>query len=320
MKKSYDIQLIKLDCIKEWDEFISRGIGGTVFHESWFLQIQSVNFILCAFQNKKLLCGLPIFGGKEDRVSIQSTISVPYCGPVFSDEIGSDRKGVLIKRKILELMIITLKKHFTYVSFACNKDITDMTPFIKEGFLPEVRYTYHYHFPSRTNINDLSKGRKLDLKKANLAGIKTIIDDDLSYCDITKLIKRDRNDAVFMKTKELFSTAIQQKKGKYLVALTKENTVAGGLFLCWDNRCSYTIYSYYEEKHRKEGIPTKLYIDAIEYTDKVLNLPSIDLEGSVLEGIEKFYQSLDGKQTLYFKLHWSEQTTGINWTDIYNYD
>ncbi len=315
-------RIMELESEPKWDDLIKSGAGGTIFHESWYLKLMGVNHVLGVYSGNDLIAGMPLYGSIEKGIIYQSTISVPYSGPVFDGAFSNGRHAMLIKRRILEEMILTLKTEFSAISFAASFEITDIVPYLRNGFIPEVRYTYINHLVNGAGfaLSLISSGRRKDIKIAQSKGIKVYADDNLKQFDIAGALFWSNCNNDQEKVKKVVGEAARINRGKAFVALDRTDKTIGGLFLVWDPKRSYTIYSYFDRSEPSNGIPTVLYIEAMHYTKEVLNLDFMDFEGSVLPGVEEYYQSFGAVQTLYFNLHWSINQAELLKTNFYNYE
>lgn len=62
------------------------------------------------------------------------------------------------------------------------------------------------------------------------------------------------------------------------------------------------------------GAITYLYKQVFEYAKNVLGFHEIDLEGSVLEGVETYNISFAVQQQIYYNLHWYKDETKFRTT------
>ena len=111
--------------------------------------------------------------------------------------------------------------------------------------------------------------------------------------------------------------AIENKCGDVLIA-KKGDKVVGGLFVAWDHRKAYSLYSYYDREY-KGGVIQFLYKEMFCYVKEKLGLSQIDLEGSVIKGVERFFISMAAEQEIYFNMHWKKDYDTIH-NEFYDYE
>ena len=307
--------------VPEWGAMAAGARGSTVFHEPWFLEELGASRLLCICRpgaSRPLAC-LPLFES-QPGVMEQSSLSSPYAGPVFEPIAGPDEHRLPIERHLMDAMARSLKSQYQRVSFSLSPQIIDIVAFLRLGFIPEVRFTYVVDVACDIDncISRMSKRRRVDLQRAGRCDLRVIPDLSLAFFDVARAIKWAPAGDYEVKTRSVLRQAIARDRGRAFVALQSERPVAG-LFMVWDRRCSYTTHSYFLEDAARTGASTLLYLTAMSYTRECLRLPAVDLEGSVLPGVEEYYQSFGGRQTVYFRLHWRSDRTSLNTTDLYEY-
>lgn len=327
MKRLLVGYLSKLEC-NRWDQLVWNSRGGTIFHKSWYLKLLGVQQVIEIYDNDKLVAGMPVLGDLDKGELYQSTISVPYSGIVFDqDYIGKscnrEQQAMLLYRQITEECIRILLQNFNSVHFSVCHDITDMVPYIQSGFFPEVRYTYIMSLEDSISTiiqTRFSSSRRKCLKTARNKGVHVIVEDQADgNFDCKKAYFWVNSSDMIKKGKKIICEAMSQGCGKCLIALDAQEKAIGGLFLIWDNNRAYTTLAYYDSSARSSGVPTMLYLEAMRYCKEYLHLNRLDFEGSVLPGVEKFYQSFGSEQTIYFNLHWSSNRNDLNLEDLYHY-
>jgi hypothetical protein len=310
-----------LNEVPGWDVLVTEGRGGTVFHERWFLAQLGARRLLCvsALSDGRLQACMPLIETAEGRME-QNSLSSPYAGPVFGCLDGSAQRVMLMERRMLEAIVRGLQTHYTHVSFSLSPDITDIVPFLRTGFVPEVRFTYVVDVSGQAGqcISRMSARRRNDLRRSRKWGLAVVRDANLELFDVARAVAWAASSSYECATNRLLHEAIAQNRGCAFVAL-RSGVPVGGLFLVWDRRHSYTILSYFHEDAGRTGASTLLYTEAMSFTREVLKLNSVDLEGSVLPGVEEFYQSFGGKQIGYFRLHWRVDRAESIATDLYDY-
>lgn len=310
----------KIDSIEKWDCFIKDGVGGTLFHEKWYLFENNVFYAACVIDEDSddILAVMPLYNYPGEEIC-QSTKFVPYSGPVLciSDR---GRKNQVICRSIYDVLIKLLQETCKSICFALSVDFSDIAIFIQNGFVPEVRYTYHvdlslssqklFSFMSDNRQRDIIKSRKRNLQIENSSTILNETCNLLFWC-----AEKDKY-LTIKKTNKILA----EKRGIVLNAFDEKRNIAGQLFLAWGHKKAYTLFSYYDKKYANQGVATRLYFEALLYAKEVLKVETLDLEGSVLKGVETFYQTLGGDQIMYFNLHWKLNRNKLLEEDFYNYD
>lgn len=299
-----------------WASLLQNAQGATVFHSEWYLALLGVEYLLTVRLGGKMVAGLPIFSSSDERVSVQSGLLVPYGGPVFRAAHSDSRQQMLFARTLTVALIEVINEKFDHMQFAMSPDIIDCVAFIQAGYVPELRYTYRYPV---TRNSSLSKGRKNDLARARRAGLTMHEDRAINHFDINAAVSWSRDEQYERFTRRLLSHAIECGCGKVCVAMAGDEVVAG-LFYLWDRRYAYTTHAYRTEQGAAWGASTALYMEAIKDTRDNSSLMEVDFEGSVLPGVERFYQSFGAVQTPYITLHWHANPAERQGAELYRYE
>ena len=317
-------QLTPLDLISTWDQLVDECIAGTAFHQRDVLMSLGITEVISYRQNNQIVAALPILKTKSGQFS-QDTRFIPYLGPIFKPISTSSRRMMNFMREIWGDLIAVLQHHYHRIDICMNHEIKDIVPFIQAGFLPEIRYTYLIDLEhSSASLKRLaSKGRRYDLVKAKTEQVCIVRDDevnnDLNY-DVTKSAQKFKSGNHEEQLRGILAAFRKTGRCRVFFALNAEQTVMGSLCMVWDAQNAYSILSYYLDEYAKMGVPTLLYYSAITYAKDVLQLKYFDLEGSVLPGIEKFYQSFGGTQAVYYNVHWRKKWSSDEIKAMYIYE
>ena len=316
------VKIKKIDTIKNWDVLVRNSHCGTLFQEQWYLKARNVSDILCVFQKDKIVAALVLYDSNENKLE-QSTIKIPYGGPIFFLPEKIDyRRRIILERNLNELIIEFLINKFEKIDFSVDTDFDDIIPYIRNGFSIEYRFTYTIILDQ--SVNELKKfwgsDRKKDLiiaKRNNL--ILKIYNHAKTFDIINSLYweEESNKENSYLEVKAIIDTALKINRGKIFVAYLEDKIVAA-VFVAWDHRKSYILYSYYDRNY-DVGAICFLYYNIFRYTQDELKLLYVDLEGSVLKGIEDFDISFSARQVKYFNLHWSKNGD-CRFVDYYNYE
>jgi hypothetical protein len=322
---AFETSIRPLSDVPEWYGLAVEGRGATVFHEEWFLNELGARQLLCVsslakgLSKGRLLACLPLFEGEDGRME-QSSLSSPYAGPVFGWPRSRDTRTSLVERRLMGAIARSLQCHYRCVSFSLSPQITDVVAFLRAGFVPEVRYTYVVDVSGGAGqcASRMSPRRRTDLARARKCGLTVTEDANLQLFDVARAVRWAPCANYADSTRTLLRRAISCNRGRAFVALSSGLPVAG-LFLVWDRLRSYTTHAWLHEDAARTGASTLLYLEAMSFTRERLMLDSVDLEGSVVPGVEEFYQSFGGLQTIYFRLHWDADRALLMARDLYDY-
>lgn len=310
-----------IDEIENVDELIDKSFNGTCFAYSWFLELKKSNKILKIYNSKNELQGfMPIFNSGNENKIFQSTMYIPYGGPVIFDVPQEQRNRIRYVRKIEKALCAFIKNNFISADFSIDDKIIDIMPFIRNDYIPEVRYTYKLDLKKGINsiYENFGHDRRKDIRKAQKRNIKFIIDNKMTYFDVNKAMKWEKKhniESTSSFVEEYIKKTIQKGKGMCFVALDGD-LVIGGVHLTWDKKNAYILYSFYEEVYDDVAI-AYIYYNMIKYLIDNKIVEYLDFEGSVFETIEDWNISFGAYQSTFYNLHWNKEL--VLYRDIYNY-
>lgn len=315
-----EITKIGINEIPDLDKLIDMSDNGTAFCYNYFLKLKNVRNLLRIEENNELLCLFPLF---ENNSKIeQSTMYIPYGGPVLFLKRYSYRKSVLLQREIICELIKYLQDKYEEICFSCDTAMTDVKSFVNLKVIPEVRYTYKIDLTQTLEeiVNNFSKDRKKDLRKAKRNNLEFIYDDNLQLFDVNKALvweSKYGEESSINFVEEYLKESVKNNKGKIFVAKYNEEIV-GGVAIVWDNKTAYIMYSYYNHDIDISTIPF-LYNTIIAYLKNDTTCKYLDFEGSVFDEIEKWNLSFGAKQWLYFNYYWQKSNLEEIYKDLYDY-
>ena len=308
--------------ISDVDRLIDESFNGTCFAYSWFLKLKNSDIILKIFDKDNILIGfMPVFKSDDKNVIFQSTMYIPYGGPVIFCIPKEERNKIRYIRDIEKTLSGFLINNYKKVDFSTDNEIIDIMPFIRNEFVPEVRYTYKIDLSLGLEkiYSNFGSDRKKDIRRANKKNYKIIIDDELKYFSSKAAMKWEANygeESTYDFVEHFVRESIDNNKGKCFVALNEENKVAGAVHIVWDTHSAYILYSYYERASDDVAIAF-IYYKIIEYLINNKTTNYLDFEGSVFEEIEDWNISFGAYQSRFYNLHWSLKE--IDYKNIYNY-
>lgn len=315
------IELGNIFEIENIDEKIDNSFNGTCFAYSWFFELKNSSQILKIYNSKNELQGfMPVFKNESNNVIAQSTMYIPYGGPILFKLPDENRNKIRYIREIEKALCNYMKANYTDVQFSVDNKIIDIMPFIRSGFTPEIRYTYKLNLSDGLeNIySNFGGDRKKDIKKAKKREIEFIVDEEYEYFDSQKAMKWERNygfESTSDYVEKYIKMTIKNKKGMCFVAKEKDQ-ILGGVHIAWDSETAYIMYSYYE-KEKDDVAIAYLYYKIFEYLINNKIVKYVDFEGSVFESIENWNISFGTYQSRFYNLHWNSNNTP--YLNLYDY-
>ena len=304
------IELGNIFDVENIDDMIDNSFNGTCFSYSWFLKLKDSFKILKIYNSAKELQGfMPIFKSTPKTIA-QSTMYIPYGGLILFSLPREGRNQIRYIRQVEKVLCNYLQENYDDIQFSLDNKITDIMPFIRSGFTPEVRYTYKLDLTKGLNViyQNFGGDRKKDIKKAVKRNIKFVVDSDYSYFDSKEAMKWEKKygfETTSDYVEKYIKTTIKKRRGMCFVAM-ENNNVLGGVHIAWDKETAYIMYSYYE-KEKDDVAIAFLYYKIFEYLINNKIVKYIDFEGSVFESIEDWNISFGAYQSRFYNLHWNSK-------------
>ena len=315
------IELGNITDIPDMNEKIDNSFNGTCFAYDWFLKLKQSEKILKIYDEKMTLLGfMPVFNSNNSRIIAQSTMYIPYGGPVIFNLPNEERNKIRFIRNVEKALCNYLQGNYDEINFSTDNNIIDIMPFIRSNFTREVRYTYKLDLSLGIEkiYNNFGSDRKKDIRKAKNRNVEFIVDSTMKYFDVNKAMKWEakygfESTSDFVKT--YINETVNNSRGMCFVA--KENDrIIGGVHIAWDSNTAYILYSYYEEEKDDIAI-AYIYYKMFEYLINNNIVRYIDFEGSVFESIEDWNISFGAYQSRFYNLHWNNKEN--LYLNVYDY-
>jgi len=259
-------------------------------------------FYLLAEKNKFPIAVMPICYRK---IFGKKILLMPYFTPYFDISFAKTYKKTYknnsIKKQIFGIFIdFLIKNGFIFGFFSINHDFIDFQPAIWRNILVYPRYTY-IHKASDNILSSISGNLKNDIKFAKKNGISIKESENImEFIPIwKKTLKRQEVSRIYEDVLlKLFESLKKTKKIKLFIAYDKNMKAISGCIIANDQKSSYYIAGADTREIRGSG--SLGIVHAI--LDSIENGLDFDFEGSMIEGIEKYFRKFGGQLTPYFNM------------------
>jgi hypothetical protein len=288
---------------EDWDNFVRHTASGTIFHTSSWLQASPHKFAkIGVLEHGRLLAGA-VVQIDDDGLGTLGTLA-PYLGPILikDNDFRAEKK-----RKIMSLLIYGIQNLVPQATFFVSPWFEDLQQFICKGFQAKLLYT------SVIKTIDLEKTKakfSSTLKRNLKAGVEVGLRVELSS-DPTELISLVQQSFTRQGHSTWFSLdevnscmchLLQMRKAACFITRDRDNYPIAGAGIVWDWHRSYYILGGYDNSRSHRGGSSLAIWKAIQFTHQELHLDEIDLEGSYLPAIERFFRQFGGQWLPYYFL------------------
>jgi len=291
------------DNLHEYDKLVDISLEGTIFHNSWWLNIfkdyygssYTIEFY-GAFETGNLVAGIPIpIHNKLGIKFVYHPKLTPYLGSFFVDKgIKKKDREISWKKRINEEFAKSLKESGICLSYSFGHNYIDLQPFKWQGFDIEVHYTYVLKLDNLDQIwKNMNRKRRNDINKCYKQNYTIKFGEIKKYIEQNKQTMKRQNHKIL--GERLWMKVFDEcKKHNCCEIFTayKDDEAMASLFLVWDNKRSYYIGGGI--KDNSQGAMSLLMWEAIKYTKEKLNLNEFDFEGSDVRSIEFYFRKFGG--------------------------
>ncbi|WP_430934269.1 GNAT family N-acetyltransferase [Saccharicrinis sp. 156] len=241
----------------------------------------------------------------EKGKSIIMPMLTQTLGIWISEDILEYDKYDRQQKKILNKLIdeIISKKG---ISLCLNSNNTFFMPFYWRGF--KVTPFVSYRLNDLTNLDAIYTGFSSNVKNSIERASKKLkivesdnIDKLISLVDNTFRRKKMQRPWSVDLIKDIYYSAKQNNGGKLLFAIDKEKNVHSGTLFIYDQKVFYNLISGSDYKYKNSGAATLLLWEGIKHAATTSMI--FDFEGSMKEGINRFYAQFGGKQVIYYGIY-----------------
>jgi hypothetical protein len=315
----FEIQPLDESEFSLWDNFVEESPGGTLFHQTCWVKASGRKFIIYGyFKGGELYAGLPLTYRKRFGFKAASHPALtPYLGVVFKKQETRYVNRLSQEKEMSRELARRLKEDFHFVSFNYSPGLTDLQPFLWEGFSAGINYTYIINLEN--SLEDIWKSMddrtKNDIRKAEKDGIGVNTSDDFAqtFSLVEKTFTRQDMKVSFKSAAFSYNDSLKTKNlCKSFLAKDKNGNIIAMVYIVWDNKRSYYLLGGYDPGKSHHGASAIAIWEAIKFTKAELGLKEFDFEGSMVPQIEQFFRKFGGRQVPYFTVSWVKPCLNIS--------
>jgi len=279
--------------IEKYNMCIEKSMQRRVYAFSWYLDIVAADWNVLVLDDYAAVMPIPYVRAKRNlyRKKIIQPLFCQQLGVFSLDELPAETYSVFIHQ---------------FLKLAPNvyQFNTDNSPFLKGfDFLKKERVNYELSLqkPYEVLKKGYSKNLKRNISKAQKAQLT------VKNTTINELLLMKKNTAsVALKNKnyqvlkKLLEEIDKQKKGNCIGVYNEDELIASAFFIHTKNRIIHLISSS-TIKGKKRGATALLFDYLIKKHEKVALI--LDFEGSVIEGVARFFRSFGAKPVIYYQVN-----------------
>lgn len=256
----------------------------------------------------------------EERRGLFHVITLPplthRLGPWLDlgEAAKSSRRYELEKE--LTVALIEQLPRYDMLQIHCHSAITNMLPFVWNGFEEAARYTYVIDLAQ--NEADLwaalRENIRREIRKARkLLTIESSTDLEACLRLIGKSYARRGHPNPFDSPamRRLDSACALRGRREILFVRDADGLLHATLYLVWDAKTTYYLAGGADPELRTSGAHSLLVWEAM-LRSKARSV-EFDMTGSMVESIERFFRAFGGQQRIYFSLNKMSRRARVAW-------
>ncbi len=275
---------------EKWDECILRANNGNLYAKSWYLDIVSPNWEALVLGDYKFVMPLPV----EQKFGLRMISQPLHC-----QQLGIFPAAI---EDIQQQFAEEFYRMFKFIRYQLNTEM-DIGQFKNFKVLKKTNYLLHLDMPFNWLSGSFTKHAKRNLTAAEKTG--TTVVKGLQPSDFFEIKRIADNRKVPEKSyrilRALMAKTLTSGAGTIYAAYSAANSLCSAAFIVFDQSRAYYLNAFSTEEGRENRAMYLILNEIIkEWSDSYMTL---DFEGSVIEGVARFYKGFGAQSTDYYYIH-----------------
>jgi len=285
----------------------STKCANSIFEQPWWLNVVAKNHwgVITSEENGQIVARWPYFWANN---LISKRVTMPKLtqtlGIWFNPDIGSGVDKLSTQKRIISDLLDKIP-YSNNLKITLDSNVTYFLPFYWRGY--RVKPLISYKIKKLENLELIySNFDKTAKKNIRSAEKKVTIRYDLDIKNLTDIIdltfkaqgRKSPNSSKLIL--EIFEACKKHNAGKLIAAVDIEGNVHACSLFVYDENKFYYLISGSNPQFRTSGAQSLILWEAIKFASTVSK--EFDFEGSMIEGIEKFFRQFGGQPTVYFQI------------------
>ena len=287
-----ELQYIKHKNIdsEKWNRCIDNSPNYRVYAMAWYLDIVTETWDAFIWGDYEFVLPLPI----KSKFGIKYIYQPTYCQqlgifpnptPEIQKQFANQLKN---KYHLINYQINSENDILAFKNFGNNRKVNFELPLNLEYQSLQNSFSKH----AKRNINSAKKNRVTVLKGSTLEEFIRV------KKETTKVTVKE---SIYQVLKRLMANTITSGKGVIYSAYSSNNTLCAAAFIIFHKNRAYYLNAFSTDEGRENRAMYAIVDNIIkEFSGSSL---IIDFEGSVIEGIARFYKGFGATSKNYFYIH-----------------
>jgi hypothetical protein len=294
--------------LDEWSKLVKNSKHGCVFHSLAYISSNDdgVNIVGC-FHNNELIAGMPIQTKNHYGILSTATSSpqlAPFGGIVYTEsQSPKQKKKDSHRKKIFDSIMGYLSDiGFDGVDITFPYSVTDIRPFIWNGWDTQVKYTYMLNI-SNINMSDFSRDARTDISQANEQGVRVKVSEDIQlfYSIYQKTFENKGMDVPANKRyiERIYNQISNNDSARlYLAESNAGEPIAGEIYLFDESVAHRWVAGTNPELRDSGGYSLLLYTAMEELSEEGIN--KMNMMGGNIENLSRYASKFNPRLKPYY--------------------
>ncbi len=292
----------------DWDDFVRRAKGGTIFHTSWYLLALTDDLRIDVLRDKEgrieagmVTMPMRFLGTKAAR----RPEFTAYNGPLIRESAKKSHVLRVSQEKKLLLQLLAESPAMGMYDYCLPPEHTDLMPYLWNGFDVSLGYTYQVPpCPLAEWHREMTPSHRRDLRKGyqlmkDSSGTVTTTADYEEFCELfrdTAEYKSMSIRAGAPRLRQWWNRLADRDAGRIYLAREANGRSVCATLLLWDHVSGYYVASGIrkEARHGPLNLWSRVLIDRMVQDTHEKGL-TFDFEGSTVPGVERFFRGWGGR-------------------------
>lgn len=311
MATDHEVRILTQDEYPLWDELVAKSPQGTIFHTSIWISTcarltSKKEIVYGFFKNNTLIAGCAIYSDKKYHflsTAVSTAPMTPYGGFIFLPfESSKVRENEQLRNTIFSTINDEMKKTFDYIKIVNCPEISDIRPFIWNGWKPSIYYTYFFNLDG-TVEEKISKKVRNTMRRSQKLGIalKQENDPDLYYQLTCKTYEKQHIAQPVSKNflMKMIEMIISNNLGEMWIARTLSGEPAAAEIVIWDNNRAHRWSAASNVQFKDTGATSFLLFDIFQDLQK-RGFREINMMAANTPHLTKFISSFNPQLVPYY--------------------
>lgn len=292
----------------QWNTFVERSPQGYIYHYTWYLDVVCPNWKAIIIKNsQEWLAVMPLnIKTKWGIQAILQPLLTQFLGILFVPQSSKTEKALSDKKEWINEIIAYIPPKIKLFNYNFSPYFDYAFPFYWHKYQLFTRYNYELNLSEGIDklLENLHTKTRYYLKKAEKeqqVQIEISTDLDLLLYEQKKANRNFLTSSILSTVAELYQKAYSHDKATLLIAKSKNKFLTGSIFMK-DKDSWINLYGSLKNEQESEKRATEILLwKAIQMATQN-KAKRFDFEGSMIEGVERFYRKFGGSPVPYLNI------------------